>query len=156
MSTSIRKWVDGPGKLLTDRGRLHTIDRYLTEEEHDLALNAADFIGALHYRPIGSSGLLVRAAALRKPVLATDFGWIGWATNKFELGRTVNIEDFSSYSTGLTTMFSSQPILHAHKAQLFARYHTQDNQRAHILDSTFAYRTTEFNEAMLYWSEVCK
>jgi len=119
-------------------GRLVVIDRYLSEEEHALALNAADMIAAPQPDAVGSSGLLVRAAALRRPILASDFGWIGWATKTFGLGRTVNVSDPIAYAKAIQASFASTPAFGNTLTERFQRYHRLSNHVAHWLVDTRA------------------
>lgn len=116
--------------------RIFLLDRYLTDHEHDLALNAAEYMAAPHPRPVGSSGLLVRAAALGKPVLATDYGWVGWATQCFGLGRTVNVNEPAQYRNAITHFFDDPPTFGNERTSAFVDYHCQANQIAHWLTQT--------------------
>lgn len=137
-SDEIRDWIASEGRTLVEQGKLHQIDRYLSEEEFDLALNAADVMVAPHFRPVGSSGLLVRAAALGKTVLSTDYGWTGWATKTFGLGTTVNIENSRAYADSLTGFFRAPPTFGNAHTNAFVAYHTFDNHLAHWLVRTRA------------------
>ncbi|MGL4513273.1 MAG: hypothetical protein ACRCT8_09310 [Lacipirellulaceae bacterium] len=117
-------------------GRIAVIDRYLSEEEHALALNAGEMVVSPHPDAVGSSGLLVRAAALRKPVLASDFGWVGWATRTFGLGRTVNVSDRAAYAEAIRAFFTDTPTFGNELTEPFQHYHRLDNHVAHWLADT--------------------
>lgn len=153
-SDEIRGWVNRDGQALVAQGKLHQIDRYLSEEEFDLALNAADTMVAPHFRPVGSSGLLVRAAALNKPVLATDYGWTGWATQTFGLGRTVDIEDPAAYAEALTALFRDPPAFGNGHTAGFVAYHTLDNHLAHWLAQTRAALGQPVDPGYRDWNEL--
>jgi glycosyltransferase involved in cell wall biosynthesis len=89
-------------------------------------------VAVTHLRQIGSSGTLVRAAAAGRPVVASDFGWIAWATGAFGLGSTVNVSNVEAYVEAIERAFKScghyQPTA---AAEQFCRYHTIANQKAH-------------------------
>lgn len=154
VSEGVRRWLNDHGERWTASGRVCLIDRYLTDQEHDLALNSADFVVAPHVRAVGSSGLLVRAAALRKPVLASNFGWIGWATATFGLGRTVDVENPAAYRDAVSTLYRSPPAHSGAGPDRFAQYHTQANQTAHLLELTATEAHAQTASQPLRWEQV--
>lgn len=64
-------------------------DRYLEEEELAGAIHWCDVVLAPYQRFVGSSGVLVRAAAAGKPVISQDYGLVGTLVRKYRLGETV-------------------------------------------------------------------
>lgn len=150
-SPDIHAWVRVSGKGLVKQGKLVLMDRYLSEDELSAALHAADLIVAPHFRPVGSSGLLVRAAAIRKPVLATDYGWVGWATRTFNLGRTVDIENPQAYADALTAAFNQLTPFGNDLTPTFVKYHTLNNHLQHWLSGTRVALGIKGNEARVEW-----
>jgi hypothetical protein len=108
------------------------VDRYVTDEELGAAFYAADVVAVTHPRQIGSSGTLVRAAAAERYLLTSDFGWVGWVTQLFQLGSAVNVADIDILSTALTTALERSAAYRRNEAaNRFCRYHTVPNQQAH-------------------------
>jgi glycosyltransferase involved in cell wall biosynthesis len=59
---------------------------YLSSARFQHALIASDWQAVPYIRHIGSSGILARAAAYERPVIASNWGWVGEATRRFDLG----------------------------------------------------------------------
>ena len=84
--------------LLRD-GRLILIDRYVSDETLGMGLNAADVVCTPYPKHVGSSGIVVRAAAVGKPILASDYGWVGAIVPAFQLGTTCPVGDLDRFAT---------------------------------------------------------
>ena len=65
-------------------------NHYITEEEVQALFNLADAILIPYQRHVGMSGLLVRAAAAKRPVVASDYGLLGALVAKYKLGITLD------------------------------------------------------------------
>jgi glycosyltransferase involved in cell wall biosynthesis len=65
-------------------------DEHLPEDEVQPLLRESDLVLVTYVRHVGSSGLLVRAAAAGVPVLASDYGLVGAHVRKHRLGLTVD------------------------------------------------------------------
>jgi glycosyltransferase involved in cell wall biosynthesis len=114
--------------------RVVLLDRYVSDEELGAAFFAADVIAVTHPRQIGSSGTLVRAAAAERYLLTSDFGWVGWVNQLFQLGTSVNVADTDALAAALKTAFDrSESFRRTEAANRFCRYHTVENQQAHWL-----------------------
>ena len=73
----------GPPTLL-----LH--DTFVPDDEVQNLIGASDLILVPYQRHIGSSGVLIRAAAAGRPVLGQDYGVVGQQITQHRLGRTVD------------------------------------------------------------------
>jgi glycosyltransferase involved in cell wall biosynthesis len=62
---------------------------------------AADFVLTLYRRHIGMSSIVVRAALSEKPLISSDFGYLGSLVKAEELGAVVNSESPNSISKAL-------------------------------------------------------
>jgi glycosyltransferase involved in cell wall biosynthesis len=123
------------GTLLS-AGRLVIVDRYVKDFELGCCYLAADVLVAPHPRQIGSSGTLVRAAVAKRPLIASNYGWMGWATQTFELGTTVDVANQEAYVAAIeSTLNNSQIWQQSERAARFCQYHTTKNQKAHWLIS---------------------
>ena len=123
-STSIRNLVND--------GRLVSQDRFATKDEFDALFLAADLVCTPYPRHNGSSSIIVRTAHAGRPLLSTDWGWCGWATETFDLGKTVNVLDQSAFVDALKTCLrngaaqgTNSPMRNA-----FLRFHTLENHLA--------------------------
>lgn len=70
--------------------QLVLLDRRLTDAEADAAVAGADLALLPYQRHVGSSGVLVRAAAAGVPVLAQAWGLVGHQVRTYGLGATVD------------------------------------------------------------------
>ena len=89
----------------------------------------ADVVLALYQRHVGMSGILIRAAAANKPVLATNYGLMGEITRRYKLGIDLNARDPQAIAKGLTEFLSNPPttFADAHFMQQFARQNSAVN-----------------------------
>ena len=71
---------------LQQRGAFICFNRWLTEDEFDLIMQAADYVLIPYHSHVGSSGILSRAIGHRRPVIASDYGLIGRRVKKYNLG----------------------------------------------------------------------
>jgi glycosyltransferase involved in cell wall biosynthesis len=70
--------------------RVRLEDRFIPEEDVQPLLEACDLVLLTYQRHVGSSGVLIRAAAAGVPVLATDYGVVGEQVRRHRLGITVD------------------------------------------------------------------
>ena len=71
---------------LKEAGRLHTIDRYLLDEEERLVLSAANCMWLGYTDFYGMSGVMVLSGRHGVPVLASREGLIGHLAEKHQIG----------------------------------------------------------------------
>ena len=76
--------------------QLRLEDRFIPEEDVQPLLAACDLVLLTYQRHVGSSGVLIRAAAAGIPVLATDYGVVGEQVRRHRLGITVDATDADS------------------------------------------------------------
>jgi glycosyltransferase involved in cell wall biosynthesis len=114
-------------------GRLIIIDQYLSHEWFCLGLNAADVICAPYPRHVGSSGIVVRAAAIGKPILASDYGWVGAVVPTFGLGGTCPVSNLDRFSNEIrNSLDNAASFRQTDEGYRFVRFHTISNFIAHI------------------------
>ncbi|MEZ4726568.1 MAG: glycosyltransferase [Caldilineaceae bacterium] len=76
-------------------------DRFIADEEIQSYFALADLVLALYQRHVGSSGILIRAAAAGKPVLASEYGLMGELVRRHQLGLAVNSADASRVANAI-------------------------------------------------------
>jgi glycosyltransferase involved in cell wall biosynthesis len=81
--------------------RLRLEDRFIPEEDVQPLLAACDLVLLTYQRHVGSSGVLIRAAAAGVPVLATDYGVVGEQVRRHRLGITVDATSSESIREAL-------------------------------------------------------
>jgi glycosyltransferase involved in cell wall biosynthesis len=136
MHKAIRDLISREYQSLLNAGRIVIVDRYVSDFELGCGFMAGDVLVIPHPRQVGSSGTLVRAAAARRPIIVSKFGWVGWVTQHFELGTTVDVTDPMAFGTAIeTTLNNTAAWRRGEKAARFCQYHTVKNQKAHWLVS---------------------
>ena len=118
--------------------RVTSINRFATANEFSKLFAAADTVAVCYLRHIGSSSILLRAAKSRKQILASNWGWIGWATNTFELGKTCNASSIDDIVASLNQLANQSEKSGANdlrfKPKTFLDYHSKENHCAHWSD----------------------
>jgi glycosyltransferase involved in cell wall biosynthesis len=77
---------------LVRRGRIVSLDRYVSDEEFAIGVAAMDVVCTPYPRHIGSVSIVIHAAAQGRPVLAADFGWLRAVVGPFGLGKTCDVQ----------------------------------------------------------------
>jgi len=87
-----RELQDGISELET-RGLAKVINRYVTDQEEELCFAACDAVLLPYVKHFGSSGVLSRAAAAGKFVIASDQGLVAKRVREHRLGLLFRSED---------------------------------------------------------------
>jgi glycosyltransferase involved in cell wall biosynthesis len=122
------------GEYLGDMesGQIMHIDRYVSQEDFHLGFNALDVICTPYPRQIGSSGIVVRAAAVGRPVLGSEFGWVGRVIRDFELGETCDVDNGPAFAAKVVRALKiAENYRPGPKAQHFKAFHSIGNFEAH-------------------------
>lgn len=123
-----RAYEQAPGDA---RSRIVAMDRYLTNEEFDLSLAAADVVCAPYPSHAGISNIALRAAKAGRPVLASDFGWLGRITPRFDLGWTCPVHDDEAFAGALArALHDASAFTHSEATRRLLAFHTVENFRA--------------------------
>lgn len=85
-SEPVRAVIREEAAHLLEDGRLIHLDRYLSDEELHAALSAGDVVAVTHPAHIGLSNIALRTVAAGRPVVASDYGWLGVMVPRFGLG----------------------------------------------------------------------
>jgi glycosyltransferase involved in cell wall biosynthesis len=114
-------------------GRLVIIDEYVTDERLGLGLCAADVVCAPYDRHIGSSGIVVRAAAAERPVLASDYGWVGAVISAFKLGHTCPVNHLDQFGQQISRSLDEAAAFRLTEGgHRFTQFHTFRNFSSHL------------------------
>jgi glycosyltransferase involved in cell wall biosynthesis len=110
---------------------------YVSDAERDAWLDVADVILAPYLRHTGSSGVLLLAAARRKPVISQDFGLMGRLTTENRLGLAVDTFDPKALAQAMRRFLGAArpPDWDADKAYAFARSQSEERFASVLVDS---------------------
>ena len=127
----LRDVISEVGSELVRAGRIVIRDRYLSDEELGAANLAADLVSVPYPRHIGSASLVLRAAAARRRVLGSDFGWINWAIESFQLGEVCKVTNVDLFAEALArNLDAAMTFTPSGVARRFVAFHSVDNFRA--------------------------
>lgn len=85
---------------------------FISDTEIPQYFKLANIISALYQRHVGSSGILLLAAAAQKPVLGTDYGLMGELIRRYRLGLAVDSTQPAAIAAGLQQFLTenNQPL----------------------------------------------
>ncbi|MFA7676888.1 MAG: glycosyltransferase, partial [Candidatus Omnitrophota bacterium] len=110
------------------------INRFLSQEEFLLAIAAVDAVAVVYPAHFGSSGILIQAAAAKKPVLGSAFSWVGYAIKKYNLGYCCNVCEHAELTKGLEWAFGN-PTFSVDGASMLVQQNTNEKFREVILEN---------------------
>jgi glycosyltransferase involved in cell wall biosynthesis len=155
MAPAIQQLIEREMKPWLQDSRLILFNQYVSHEMFCLGLNAADVICTPYPRHVGSSGIVVRAAAIGKPILASSYGWVGAVVSTFGLGTTCVVSDIEEFSHHIeATLNSSSSYMQPDEATRFVSFHTLRNFSAHITARIRARRGEPSQSGEVSWDEV--
>ncbi len=132
-SAKIRHLLADDYRQLVIDNRIISIDRFATNAEFDCLFAIADLIATPYPRHMGSSSIVIRSAHAGKKILASNWGWVGWATQNFSLGVTCDVNNVPAFAEAIKQGIQVPgPDLKADH-QLFLQYHTLANHQSHWL-----------------------
>ncbi len=132
MSDDVRSCVDRDHGDLLRSGRVIKIERHLSLDEVMLGVMACDLVCIPAKFRMGSSSFLIRAATAGRPVLGDNFGWTGWAIERFDLGWQVDLNDIPAFArTFEVAMENAERRTRWPAAERFVRFHSAENFKAH-------------------------
>ena len=78
------------------------VTEFVAEGNIQPYFHLADFILAPYQKHMGMSAILIRAAAAKKPILASDYGIMGKIVHQNELGLTIDATQPQEIARGIT------------------------------------------------------
>lgn len=95
---------------LRNAGRVTLIDEYLSDEDFSAAIQAADVVAVPYPNHRGSSGILLLAVAAERPVVSGQYGWVGEAVRRLELGIACDVSDAGAFSDAIKHSLKNSDI----------------------------------------------
>ena len=111
---------------------IHTVFDYVSEEAVNGWFERAEIVLATYQRHVGSSGILMRAAAAETPVLSSDYGLMGALTKRYQLGVATDTTSAPAISEAITRLLR-EPAAQKETMRAFAERHTP----AHFCDALY-------------------
>jgi glycosyltransferase involved in cell wall biosynthesis len=101
---------------------------FISESEVPVYFQLADIILAPYQHHVGMSGILLQAAAARKPVLSSNFGLMGEIVRKYCLGLAIDSSNPSEIASALNKLLSENNIQYfdIEKMGVFAEENSSD------------------------------
>ena len=134
--------------------QINVEDYYLPEYALHNLMHAADVIALPYQHHVGSSGVLVRAAAAGKPVVSDNYGLLGALVRQHRLGIALDATDPDALADGLARSVTAEPdaLFDRSAAAAFAQAHTVEyfgrTLYGHIAPAAFAETPPAVSEPM--------
>ena len=110
-------------------GNILVKDELLTIEQIQMYLEVSSYVAVPYPEHIGSSSFVIRASVARKPLIASNSGWIGWTTERYKLGFACNVKDIAELSATISKALKASRVGELPDADFdaLAQYHTVEN-----------------------------
>jgi glycosyltransferase involved in cell wall biosynthesis len=124
----VRSLLEGQYRALVRAGRIFSINRFVEPEVLGSSFLAMDVVCAPYPDHIGSSSIVIRAAAAGRPVLGSDFGWVGRTVARFELGWRCDVNDPERFADTIRSSLERAAAWRpGPAAERFVRFHSPEN-----------------------------
>ena len=116
-------------QILTDphvQNRLIIRDAYATDDDLEQAVVASNLV-AVPYRDVERpSGIVSRAIAWNRPIIATDRGWLKWFVERYQAGHLTQPENTAQFAKDLkTALFAGENFRISATADKFRTFNTE-------------------------------
>ena len=119
-----------PGDL--DTGRIRIIDEAVDALAYSAAFRACDIVTACYPQHFGASGVLHTAAQMGRPVLGSNYGYIGDCIRSFGLGTEVDCRDPKALAEALRKAVRQPPMMDPVRSRPFHDFHKPESFRRHV------------------------
>jgi len=110
-----------PLRRLVDEGRARVEDAFIDDERMNCYLAACDWVVLPYHRHSGSSGLLTKAAAHLKPVIAAYYDLLGNRVERGKLGILFRMGDHESLVAAIRDALDRDPASFRSKIEIIRR-----------------------------------
>jgi glycosyltransferase involved in cell wall biosynthesis len=157
MDNTVRGLVQHDMAELAKRDRIVVIDRYVSDEELSLAVDAMDVVCTPYPNHIGSASIVIRGAAAHRPVLAQAFGWMGMVVPRFGLGWTCEVRDRDTFSGAIQrALANAEYDQFGPSVESFVNFHTVPNFIAHWTRNVRERLGKPMPAEMVSWDDVIR
>ena len=110
--------------------RLIVRDEFVSEDEFQQAIIAADIVAAPYRSVDRPSGIVCRSLGWGRPLLLNDRGWLKWINDQFQVGFPGNPSNTVEFaSTIRQALDACEQFARSDAADNFVRYNTEENYR---------------------------
>ncbi|MEM6468414.1 MAG: glycosyltransferase [Planctomycetota bacterium] len=125
--SSVKSQLSGHQPLMAC-DRLLSRDQYVSEEDFTLSIIASDVVVAPYRSTDRPSGVVSRAVAWGRPIVATNSGWMRWVCESLNAGSTFQGGDTDELGKALTHSLEELDAFKiSEQASRFAEYNTEEN-----------------------------
>ncbi len=131
----VRCLLEGEYRERIREGRIVVIDDFVDDRVLELALQSVNVVCAPYPRHIGSASVVILAAAAQRPVLGSEFGWIGEMVRQYNLGDVCDVRNHQIFAKAITSSIeNSSTFMPDVSSQRFVTYNSVENYRARWVD----------------------
>lgn len=128
LTPAMRAIIDAECGELISSNHIISMDRFISDDEFNLAITAGDVICTPYRNHIGSASIAIRAAAAHRYVLASSYGWLGYVVPKFKLGHVTDTQSVDTLAHELIEALKEAPChTWGIAAGNFAAFHSEEN-----------------------------
>ena len=110
------------------RKRIIELNEYVSNTTFLNAIMASDVVAIPYKNRAASSGILVRAINAGKQIITDREGFLGWLTERFQLGESCDVGNQVSFADAITKSFEDEYRLAKNPArEKLIEFHTLDN-----------------------------
>ena len=137
------------------KDRLIVLDRYFETSQIELLFPALDVVVVPYEGHLGSSGIVLRAAAARRPVVASNINWLKRTINYFGLGETCSIQDAHEFSENMVNAMQSAADFRLSPSALrYLEFQSSENFRATWLSTLRSRLGMPADQNQVFWAYV--
>lgn len=128
----VAKLLSNEMKPLVASGSIVAIPRFVSDVEMSNAISAMNLVVTPYPLHIGSASIVIRAAAQRRPVLASNFGWLGQIVPQFKLGTVCDVMNQAAFADAFaTSMNQTDDYVQSDEARRFVEFCAVSNFQSH-------------------------
>ena len=115
-----------------DSGRIHLLDEVVDARTYSCAFRACDVVTACYPHHFGISGILHSALQVERPVLGSNYGYIGDCIRSFGLGTEVDCRDLKAIGEAIRHSVDQPPMLDPVRSRPFREFQSAGNFQRHV------------------------
>jgi glycosyltransferase involved in cell wall biosynthesis len=120
-------------------GRVHVVDRWVTDEQMMTALAAMDLVVAAYPGHVGSASIVLRVMAAQRPVLGSPTPWIARHVASYGAGWVSDVDNREAFASDLARAMADAPSWRpSPRVRELLAFNSPENFMAHWTKATAA------------------
>jgi glycosyltransferase involved in cell wall biosynthesis len=120
-------------------GRVHVVDKWVTDEKMMTALAAMDLVVAAYPGHVGSASIVLRVMAAQRPVLGSPTPWIARHVASYGAGWVSDVDDREAFASDLARAMAAAPSWRpSPRVRELLAFNSPENFMAHWTQATAA------------------